>query len=604
VPRTRRLPRSAAALAGLITLVGPVVGMVALPLPAAAQTTDGTLTVIVDRDVDRNGSYSSNIDQPQPGIEVTVTDASGRNVKGVTGRDGKFILRPSAKLKGGRYFVAAKIPATFDDLAPVPESATFQPLNTTVDVSSQNQTVRMGVAVGRLGNEHPQPQPTVVSRGSDRPQFARFAVGDLVWRDDNRSGIQDPGELPDSQISVQLLNANGEVVASTVSTPSGHYAFDDLSAGTYSVRFAGIPKDFRLTLTGVGDHRMLDSDPDYSGTTPPFTLGVGEPNVRATTAADQVQAAYINPTIDAGITPVRYAVGDRIWLDLNSDGIEQSDEPAGSATVSLLTAAGNVVATTRTDDSGRYEFSNLRSGSYRLLFAGLPAHRAFTERAAETDPALDSDPDPATGRTPVFKLAQGESNLVPVSDSDAGSIDFENQTLGAGLIGVYSVGDAVWRDSNGNGVLDAGESGVPGVTVELLGDDSQVLATAVTSKIGRYTFGHVAAGNYKIKFSKLPDGLIFTCGNSGENPAVDSDPNRDGVTKVFALGSDNPADSTIDAGLTTLTNYRGVPGSRKAPVDTALSTTGGVDPQIPIAGAALAAAGAACLLLARRRHKP
>lgn len=575
--------------------------MVALPLPAGAQSTDGTLTMIVNRDVDRNGNYSSGIDQPQPGIEVAVTDASGHNVKGVTGRDGRFMLRASAKLKGGRYFVAAKIPAGLD-VAPVPESATFQPLNTTVDVTSQNQTVRMGVAVGRLGDEHPQPQPTDVSRGSDRPQLARFAVGDLVWRDDNRSGIQDPGELPASQISVQLLDADGDVVASTVSSQSGHYAFDNLQAGTYSVRFAGIPKDFRLTLTGADDQQMLNSDPDYSGTTPPFTLGVGEPNVRATTAADQVDAAYINPTIDAGITPLRYAVGDRVWLDLNSDGIQQSDEPAGSATVSLLTAAGNVVATTTTDVTGRYEFSNLRSGSYRLLFAGLPAHHAFTQRAAQTDPALDSDADPITGRTPVFKLAQGEPNLVPVSDADASSVDFENQTLSAGLVGAYSVGDTIWRDNNGNGVLDAGEPGVPGVMVELLGSDSQVLATAVSSKLGRYTFAHLPAGNYKIKFSRLPDGLIFTCGNSGENPAVDSDPNRDGVTRAFALGSENPADTSIDAGLTTLANYRGVPGSKKAPVATALSTTGGVDPQIPITGAALAAAGALCLLFARRRR--
>jgi MYXO-CTERM domain-containing protein len=189
-----------------------------------------------------------------------------------------------------------------------------------------------------------------------------------------------------------------------------------------------------------------------------------------------------------------------------------------------------------------------------------------------------------------------------VSDADASSVDFENQTLSAGLVGAYSVGDTVWRDNNGNGVLDAGEPGLPGVMVELLGSDSQVLATAVSSKLGRYTFAHLPAGNYKIKFSKLPDGLVFTCGNSGENPAVDSDPNRDGVTRVFAIGSENPADTSIDAGLTTLANYRGVPGSKKAPVETALSTTGGVDPQIPIAGAALAAAGALCLLFARRRR--
>ncbi|MGH3340200.1 MAG: hypothetical protein ACRDPL_15430, partial [Propionibacteriaceae bacterium] len=79
----RSLVRPAAALAGLIT--GAVV--VALPVPAAAETTDGTLTVIVDRDVDGNGNYDGATDQPQPGIEIAVTDASGARVKGVTERD-------------------------------------------------------------------------------------------------------------------------------------------------------------------------------------------------------------------------------------------------------------------------------------------------------------------------------------------------------------------------------------------------------------------------------------------------------------------------------------------------------------------------------------
>ena len=80
-------------------------------------------------------------------------------------------------------------------------------------------------------------------------------------------------------------------------------------------------------------------------------------------------------------------MGDRVWLDLNSDGIQQPDEPAASATVSLLTVAGNVVATTTTDASGRYRFTNLRGGRYRLQFANLPAHRALTARAAGSDPS-------------------------------------------------------------------------------------------------------------------------------------------------------------------------------------------------------------------------
>jgi SdrD B-like domain len=594
----RRFLRSAAALAGLVTLVG----VVAVPPLANAESTDGKLTVIVNRDVDQNGNFSSDVDQPQPGIEVVVTDAGGSSDTGVTGPDGRFVLTATPTLQGGRYFVVARIPAALPDLAPVPESSTFQPLSTTVDVTSENQTVRMGVAVRRTSTEPPPPQATSVSRSSDRPELALFAVGDLAWRDDNRSGIQDPGESPASWISVQLLNVEGEVVASTVSGPTGRYMFDNLPAGTYSVQFAGVPEDFRLTPTGVGDQRVTDSDPDYSGITPPFTLGVGEPNVRPATPADRVAAAYLNPTIDAGITPLRYAVGDQVWLDANSDGVRQPDEPAGSATVSLLTVAGNVVATTTTDATGRYQFASLRSGRYRLEFTGLPAHRTFTGRASGTDPALDSDPDPTTGRTSVFTLAQGAPNLVPVTDADADTTDFVDQTLNAGLVCAYSVGDAVWRDNNGNGVRDPDDTGVAGVTVQLVRSDLQVLASTVTSETGSYTFDHLPAGNFRVKFSKVPDGLMFTSTGAGDNPALDSDADQDGLTAVLALGNENPADASIDAGLTTRASYHVQPRGGKAPVDAALSTTGGVTPQIPFAGAALAVAGASCLFVARWRR--
>jgi hypothetical protein len=438
-------------------------------------------------------------------------------------------------------------------------------------------------------------------RGSDRPQLATFAVGDFVWRDDNRSGVQDPSESPAAQISVQLLNVDGQVVDSTVSGPSGRYIFDDLPAGTYSIRFAGVPQEFRLTPTAMGDQRMVDSDPDYSGMTPPFTLGADQPNVRPATPADSVNAGYLNPTIDAGITPLRYAVRSRVWQDLNGDGIQQTDEPAGSATVSLRTEADNVVATTTTDATGRYEFSNLRSGRYRLQFAGLPAHRALTQRAAGANPALDSDPDPATGRTPLFRLAQGTPNLVPVSDADAGATDFEDQTISAGLVGAYSVGDMVWRDVNGNGVLDAGEAGVAGVAVELLAHDSTVIARTVSSQTGHYLFDDLPARSYKIKFSELPDGLVFTCQVAGQNAAVDSDVSSTGMTAAFTLGDKNPDDMSIDAGLTAKGNYHPVPDGNNVPIQPALSTRRGIAPQIPLAAGALAVAGASCLLIALRR---
>ena len=162
----RTLLRSAAALAGLITWVT----VAALPVPANAETTDGTLTVIVNHDFNGNGNYDGTVDKPQPGIEIAVTDASGYRVEGVTEHDGRFVLAATSRLKGGRYFVVAEIPAALSYLTPVPESSTFQPLSTTVDVTSENQTVRMGVAAGRTSTEAPQPEPTTVSRSSDRPE--------------------------------------------------------------------------------------------------------------------------------------------------------------------------------------------------------------------------------------------------------------------------------------------------------------------------------------------------------------------------------------------------------------------------------------------------
>jgi hypothetical protein len=572
-----------------------------MPVPADAETTDGTLTVIVDRDVDGNRNYDVAIDQPQPGIGIAVTDASGHHVSGVTDGDGTYVLDGTSRLEGGRYFVVAEIPAVLPGLTPVLDSSTFQPLSTTVDVTSEDQTVRMGVTAVRTSAEAPQSEPTSPSRSSNRSEVAKFAVGDVVWRDDNRSGVQDTGESPASRVSIQLLNVDGEVVASTVSSPDGRYVFDDLQAGTYSVRFAGVPDDFRLTPAGAGGLRAADSDPDYSGVTPPFTLGAGEPNVRATTAADGVAAAYINPTIDAGVTPLRYAVGDRVWLDVNSDGVQQPEEPAASATVSLLSVTDNVVATTKTDATGHYQFSNLRGGRYRLKFTELPAHHVLTGRAAGTDAALDSDPEPATGLTPIFALAQGAPNLVPVTGA-AAPIDFENRTLNAGLVTRYSVGARVWLDVTGDGVLGPGDGGVGGVTVQLLGSESEVLATEVTSPTGQYSFNGLRAGQYRIRFSKIPDGLTFTRPDAGD-PALDSDADQAGMSGVFTLGSETSADLSIDAGLTSPANDRGALGVSGRPVSAAQSPAGGVARQIALVGLALVVASTSCVVVARRRRK-
>ena len=547
----------------VLTLLAAL-GTVTNPITAAADVTDGTLTVVVERDVDANGSYDKDIDTPQSGIEITVTDAGGKTVDGVTDSDGQYELKATDELKGGRYFVVAEIPDSLGDLTPVAESDSFAPLSTTVDVTSDDQVVRMGVALAGdpEPEESPEPEPAAVPATGERTTAPRFAVGDLVFRDVNRSGVHDADEPAAASVSVQLLDSDGDVVDSTVTSATGHYSFDNLTAGTYSVRFAGIPEGSRLAPTGAGNDPATDSNPDYTGVTPLFTLGVNERNVRDVTSADHVDAAYINPTIDAGITPLQFAVMDQVWLDVNGDGVQQVTEPGAGATVSLLSAEGAVLATTKaTDAEGKYAFTDLEPGRYRVRFDGLPSNRAFTVRSAGSDPTMDSDVDPATGLTPIFSLSQGAPNLMPATDVGIAGVDYVNQTISAGLVGSYSIGDTVWRDVDGDGVLDPGDAGINGVTVQLLSINGQVIDSTVTSRSGRFTFSGLPAGSYQVKFTDLPDGLRFTARGIGGNPAVDSDVGADGVTPIVTVGDDNPADTTIDAGVTTPADYSTAPAA-------------------------------------------
>lgn len=52
------------------------------------------------------------------------------------------------------------------------------------------------------------------------------------------------------------------------------------------------------------------------------------------------------------------------------------------------------------------------------------------------------------------------------------------------------IGNLVWKDTNSNGIQDAGEPVIPGVTVSLLDKSNNVLATAITDTNGNYIFSN------------------------------------------------------------------------------------------------------------------
>ena len=208
-----------------------------------------------------------------------------------------------------------------------------------------------------------------------------------------------------------------------------------------------------------------------------------------------------NLTIDCGYIPSTAGLGDRVWKDIDGNGIQNCTDTNGDGilgnagdsgteclgsgipgvTVYLVDClTSGILATTTTDANGFYLFPNLDTGTYCVKFDlntvpdvcpyGVPQ---FTTANQGADDAKDSDANPATGVTSGVALLAGQTN----------------RTVDAGILcpGPAALGDRVWKDINGDGIQNctdtngdgilgnAGDSGteclgagIPGVTVYLV----------------------------------------------------------------------------------------------------------------------------------------
>ncbi len=287
------------------------------------------------------------------------------------------------------------------------------------------------------------------------------AVGDRVWLDTDADGIQDPDEVGLADVRVDLFTAAGWVASATTDA-NGIYGFTGLPAGTYYVQVQA-PDNYSHSPQNQGSDPTRDSDADDVGMTAPFTLAAGQTDL----------------TRDAGLYPAA-SLGDTVWYDRNGNGIQDNDEPGvEGVTVTLYDAAGNPVDDTVTDADGRYLFEMLAARAYCVEFV-LPQGTAFTLPDQGGDDAVDSDPDPSTGKA-CITLAPGEDNR----DVDAGLVPF----------GV--IGDFVWYDADGDGIQDVGEPGIPNVTLNLI-RDGVVIASTVTDADGGYIFPDLPPGTYTV----------------------------------------------------------------------------------------------------------
>jgi hypothetical protein len=368
------------------------------------------------------------------------------------------------------------------------------------------------------------------------------SIGDRVWGDANGNGIQDAGENNGfAGVIVQLKNAAGAVIATTNTDANGNYLFTGLAAGNYYVVFPNNINGTIVTTPNVGADDNIDSDADQTtGQTGVITLAAGQ--------------AITN--VDAGYCPTTLQLGNRIWNDLNNNGINDGEAGIAGVTVNLYkdndnnnVADGGIIETVVTDANGYYLFTLLAPGNYIVGVVTPAGYASSSVNGGDPDNDINLDDN---GQITVGNETRGLAITLTGGGEpgDGGTPNDTNVNITYDF-GFYqaptgSIGNFVWNDVNGNGLQDAGEPGLSGVQVQLLNAAGAVIATTTTDANGAYQFTGLPAATYTVKFLAVA-GYGVSPANVGSNDAIDSDVDGTGsVTVVLGAGESN---QTIDAGF-------------------------------------------------------
>ncbi len=295
------------------------------------------------------------------------------------------------------------------------------------------------------------------------------------FEDLNANGVKDAGEPGIAGWPIYLLNAAGTtVVQSTTTDSNGDYAFNNIVPGSYKVCEAA-------------DNNTSDSTTWYqsypkTGTTDLYTGCTG---LNSAYAANGYAVTLATNANDTGNDFGNYQMASKSGMkfeDMNANGVKDAgDTPVSGVTIKLLNAAGtSVVQTTTTAaTTGAYSFTGITPGSY--LVCEFPS--AGWTQSAPSNTACSG----VTGAAPG-----GYAITLTSGQSDTGN-DFGNYQMA-------SKSGMKFEDMNANGVKDAGDTPVSGVTIKLLNaaGTSVVQTTTTAATTGAYSFTGITPGSYLV----------------------------------------------------------------------------------------------------------
>ena len=361
-----------------------------------------------------------------------------------------------------------------------------------------------------------------------------YAIGDYVWIDDNRDGVQDEDEKPLEGVKVVLYDGEGEEIDDTTTDENGRYIFDNLKAGEYSVQFILTDDQaemYEFTLETEGDDLRHDSDADEEGRS--GTIALGPDNTFLTADEDYdhntVEASEgIDPTWDAGVVLIPVP---EIQVDKNEPGDDVHQVSAGEQDVVVtITNEGN-------EDLENFHFEDTTEEGHDVVWneadlAGLEELVLAPGDSYTVNGTVQVDGD-TTHRDNVVVHADGVISGETVNDDDPTTYNADPS---------YAIGDYVWVDSNRDGVQDEGEKPLEGVKVVLYDGAGEEIDDTTTDENGRYIFDNLDAGEYQVRFiltDEQADLYKFTTYTEGDDSTVDSNAGEEGRSATIMLNSDN-----------------------------------------------------------------
>lgn len=328
-------------------------------------------------------------------------------------------------------------------------------------IGSTRRRVAMAVTIAAIGVGAVGTADAADSTG------AAGAIGNRAFLDSNANGRWDAGEPGLAGIRVTVSNLAGTPLVTGFTAGGGWWGIRNLpTTQCYKLAYT-IPSEYLATAIPA------PNTPNASTIGPDGTV----PTTICPTAApqDQWDAGFVpQPSGGPGGTG---RVGNRAWTDTDGDGMQDADEPGlVGLRVHLARADGSWFLTGLTGEGGYWGFGN------------LPTDRCFRLRY---EPPASTRPSPTAVNGVATQSTIGADNEVPglicptsepQNQWDAGFVPFDTNGVGPGYLG-----DRVLLD-NGNGVVDAADTGLADVPVRLIDPIGRALRSGVTGPGGWYGF--------------------------------------------------------------------------------------------------------------------